>query len=429
MIDLVPANASTPKPFTIAICGSGIAGLALAIGLLRHNVPFHLYESAHAFAEVGAGVSFGPNSLRAMSLIEPKIREEFDEGATSNAYEGKKAVWFDFYAGMDCGVGKAGDKLGTVNAGDVGNKNIHRARFLDELVALVPDENVTFGKRVVEVEELADGVRLHFADGGKAEASAVVGCDGVKSNLRVHVLGKDDRAANPSFTGKYAYRGLIPMEKAVDLLGDELATNSVQWLGNHGHVLTFPIEKGQTMNVVAFRTKQDGKWENDNWVLPTDRQKMETDFQSWGPSVKNILSLMQKPDLWALFDYPPANTYYKRRTCLSGDAAHASTPHQGAGAGMALEDAYVLSHLLGAVRESEDVERAFWAFDKVRRPRSQELVRTSRDAGELYELEKVGVGGDVGRLREDLGTRYKWIWEHRLEDDLAEAMGLMGGRG
>ena len=344
--------------------------------------------------------------------------------------EDKKAVWFDFYAGMDCGVGKAGEKLATVNAGGVGNMTIRRARFLDDLVALVPSENVTFGKRVVDVEELADGVRLHFADGGKAEASAAVGCGGVKSNLRIIVLGTDDRAAHPSFTGKYAYRGLIPMEKAVDLLGDELARNSVQWLGNHGHVLTFPIKKGNMMNVVAFKTKDDGKWEDDKWVLPMDRNKMETDFEDWGHSVKNILSLMERPDLWALFDYPLAEKYYKGRTCLSGDAAHASTPHQGPGAGMALEDAYVMSSLLGAVQGSSDVESAFRAFDAVRRPRTQRLVRTSRDAGALYDLEKEGVGDDVDRLREDLSVRYRWIWEHGdgLEQDLAEAVSLMGGK-
>ena len=352
MTDAAPESARSQKPFTIAICGGGIAGLALAIAFLRHKVPFHLYESAHAFAEVGAGVSFGPNSLRAMSLIDPKIREGYDKRATSNAYSEKKEVWFDFHAGMDCGLGKAGEKVATVNARDIGNSSIHRAHFLDELVALVPDENVTFGKRVLEVEELEDGVQLHFADGSKAEASAAVGCDGVKSNLRHIVLGNEDGAARPSFTGKYAYRGLIPMEKAVASLGDELARNSVMWLGNHGHVLTFPIEKGEMMNVVAFQTKRDGKWENDDWVLPMDREKMEGDFQDWGESVQKILSLMEKPDLWALFDYPPAKTYFKGKTCLLGDAAHASTPHQGAGAGMALEDAYVLSNLLGAVQES-----------------------------------------------------------------------------
>lgn len=97
---------------------------------------------------------------------------------------------------------KAGDKLATVNAGDAGNMTVHRACFPAELVALVPNENVTFGKRVVEVQELADGVMLHFADGGKAEASAAVGCDGVKSTLRIIVLSKDDRAAHPSFHGE-----------------------------------------------------------------------------------------------------------------------------------------------------------------------------------------------------------------------------------
>lgn len=60
--------------------------------------------------------------------------------------------------------------------------------------------------------------------------------------------------------------------------------------------------------------------------------------------------------MWALFDHPPAKTYYKGRMCLSGDAAHASAPHQGAGAGMALEDAYIMSSLLSAVQTSSDAE-------------------------------------------------------------------------
>ena len=419
-----PQGAPGQKPFTIAICGGGIAGLALAIGLLRRNVPFHLYESAHAFAEVGAGVAFGPNSQRAMSLIDPKVREGFAKRATTSAH----GLFLEYFAGMDCGIGKAGEKVMTVNTGDVGVSSIHRAHFLDELVALVPNENVTFGKRLVEVEELEDGVKLHFADGGKTEASAAVGCDGVKSKLRHVVLGDDDGAVHPSFTGKYAYRGLIPMEKAVGLLGEDLARSNVMWLGNHAHVLTIPIQKGETMNVVAFSTKKDGKWEDDRWVLPMDREKMEGDFRDWGESVKKILSLMQKTDVWAMFDYPPAKTYFKGRLCLIGDAAHASTPHQGAGAGMALEDAYVMSNLLGAIQKSSDIESAFRAFDAVRRPRTQKLVTTSRETEELYELEAEGVMDDVDKLRENLTTRFRWIWEEDLEEELAEAVGMLGGK-
>ena len=165
---------------------------------------------------------------------------------------------------MDCGIGKAGEKMMTLRNGDVGNSTIRRSQFLDKLVALVPSENVTFRKRAVKVDELADGVRLHFADGGTAEASAAVGCDGVKSNLRRIVLGTEDAAAHPVFTGKYAYREVIPMEKAVDLLGDEMARNGIMWLGNHGHILTLPLQQGEMMNVVAFKPKTDGDWTDDN---------------------------------------------------------------------------------------------------------------------------------------------------------------------
>jgi salicylate hydroxylase len=54
---------------------------------------------------------------------------------------------------------------------------------------------------------------------------------------------------------------------------------------------------------------------------------MLSDFSGWGTNVRNIISLMQKPDTWALFDRPPAESYFKGRVCLLGDAAHASTPH------------------------------------------------------------------------------------------------------
>lgn len=191
-----------PKPFKIAICGGGIAGLALAIGLLKRNVPFHLYESAHAFAEVGAGVAFGPNSIRAMGLIDPAIRTAYESRATHNAFPSKKDIWFDFYAGVDCGLGKAREFVYSVRdtQGEHIQSSIHRAAFLEELVALVPEENVSFGKRVIAVEETSDGVRLRFEDGGEAEASAAVGCDGVKSNIRRFVLGDEYYAVHPSFT-------------------------------------------------------------------------------------------------------------------------------------------------------------------------------------------------------------------------------------
>lgn len=137
---------------------------------------------------------------------------------------------------------------------------------------------------------------------------------------------------------------------------------------------------------------------------------------------------MEKSDVWALFDHPPAPTYYKGRLCLLGDAAHASTPHQGAGAGQAIEDAFILSSLLGQVTSADNVEQAFKAYDAVRRPRSQRVVTTSRETARIYEMEDEEIGADLEKMGQNLKTRYDWIWKEDLSRQLREAQGIMAGK-
>lgn len=183
------------------------------------------------------------------------------------------------------------------------------------------------------------------------------------------------------------------------------------------------------MNVVAFRSKKDGKWDNEKWVLPMKESDMFEDFEGWGKVVKHILSLMEKPDVWALFDSLPAPTFYKGRIVLLGDAAHATTPHQGAGAGQAIEDAFILSNLLGDCTKLADIEGALKAYDEVRRPRSQKVVTTSREAAALYEFENEEIlggenGPDIEGMKQRLRERCKWIWDEDLRAQLETARGI-----
>ncbi|KAL3418985.1 mannitol 1-phosphate dehydrogenase [Phlyctema vagabunda] len=432
------APTDTPKkPFHVAVCGGGIGGLCMTIGLLHQNISCKVYEAAPGFAEIGAGVSFGPNSLRAMSLIDPDIMKGYEKRATRNAWPEKQPNWFDFQVGVKengwkAFVGNApakeGEKVAEVKAGNIGQSSVHRAHFLDELVKLVPDEVAEFGKRVEKVDKRGEKMLLTFQDGSTAEADAVIGCDGVKARTRQIVLGEDHPATHAEFSGVYAYRGLIPMEKAVAAVGDELARNSQMYLGHNGHLLTFPIEKGATMNVVAFQKKADGRWDNSQWVLPMKKEDMFKDFEGWGDNVQQILSLMEKPDVWALFDHPPAPTYFKGRLALLGDAAHASTPHQGAGAGQAIEDAFILSRLLGDISCVAEIEGAFKAYDAIRRPRSQKVVTTSRDACAIYQFRHEELGSDMENIKTRLETRYNWIWDEDLQQQLAEARAIMTDR-
>lgn len=136
---------------------------------------------------------------------------------------------------------------------------------------------------------------------------------------------------------------------------------------------------------------------------------------------------MPDPTQWAIFDHPPISTYTRSRIAILGDAAHASTPHQGAGAGQAIEDAHVLSELLGDVRvtEIEHVVEAFKAYDAVRRPRSQRVVTSSKENAYLLCLCLEDVGDDEVKLRETFQQRLKWLWDINVEEEAERARTIM----
>ena len=150
---------------------------------------------------------------------------------------------------------------------------------------------------------------------------------------------------------------------------------------------------------------------------------MEADFDGWGPHVQKIIGAMRKPDIWALFMMPPCDSYTKGRVCLVGDAAHATTPHQGAGAGMCVEDSYIMANLIKEAESVDDLKKAFVAFDKVRRKRTQDNVQRSYDQGKTYDFEFYG--DDLDRIEQAYKERMAWVWTIDLEEQLAQAKKIM----
>jgi len=420
--------------FDLAIIGGGIGGLCLALAITNYtSIPITVYEDAPKFGEIGAGIAFGPNSVRAVRQISAQLGDALDARANGNLWPEKKDVWFDFWVGMD-GVDEkararrvlAGASLGSVEHPDPGSRMVNRAQLIDELVKLLPEGIARFGKTLVDVDDNGtQGVVLKFQDGTTASHSAVIGCDGLKSRTRRALLGEDNPATNPVYTGKYCYRGMVPMEQAVTLLGEEKAKNCQAYLGYHGHMLTFPVAAGRFMNVVAFQSSKT--WTHDKMVIGATKEEMMRDFGPWGEDVKNIVKLMGQSDIWALFDHPPAETYYKGRICLLGDAAHASTPFQGAGAGMAVEDAYVLGRILQAVQSADQLPLAFAAYDGVRRERTQKVVTSSRESGYIWHFE--ALGDDVDKIKGGLKDRLRWIWDKHLDEDVDSALKVLQSGG
>lgn len=156
--------------------------------MYSRGIPVQVYEASRAHAEVGAGICFGPNSIRAMSLIDPAIKVLFDRLATKNDDLEEEATFIDFRSGF--GNLEIIAKIKTADERKTGLSSVHRAEFLNGMAKLVPDNIVHFGKRLKTIVEERDGLSLVFEDESVATADAVVGCDGIKSRLRQLVLGK-----------------------------------------------------------------------------------------------------------------------------------------------------------------------------------------------------------------------------------------------
>lgn len=132
-----------------------------------------------------------------------------------------------------------------------------------------------------------------------------------------------------------------------------------------------------------------------------------------------------KLEKWALHDLPPLPTFYKGRIVLIGDAAHATTPFQGQGAGQAIEDSLTLKNLLAAVRNRSEIRSACRAFDLARRARTQNVVTTSRRVGAIISMQEEGIGSDLGKIKDELDVCFHWLWGRDLDDQIREALTLM----
>jgi len=92
---------------------------------------------------------------------------------------------------------------------------------------------------------------------------------------------------------------------------------------------------------------------------------------------------------------------------------------------MGVEDACVLAMLLKDCYHVDDLRKAYQAFDTIRRPRTQQLVKTSREAAKIYELESHSDGGKLDSAIENVRQRMNWIWQHNVEDDIEACKELL----
>ncbi|KIJ31478.1 hypothetical protein M422DRAFT_266856 [Sphaerobolus stellatus SS14] len=411
------------KDFKVSVVGGGIGGLVLAVGLARRGIEFNIFEQAKKFEEIGAGVGVGPNAvkvLRDFGILD-EIIKVVNQPLTTKTFvvisglPGHETIYE--YPGLQSDAGLA----------------VHRALFLDTVVKLLPPGIAHFNKRCVSIEEGPESVNIHFEDGTQHTSDIVIGCDGIRSVVRRAVLG---RVVVAKFTRTVAFRGLIPVDSAIEALGPRIAVKPHAFVGPDRHLIVFPLQGQPIVNIVVFATDRSKPWDEqgpqpgESWVLPATQEEMLGYFEGWDPRVTKLLSFITKPNKWFLHALsPPLETYVKGRIALLGDAAHSMLPHMGAGAGQAMEDGYVFSALLShSAVNKNNLEDVLKAYDHVRRPRANRVLEESYVAGEVYELAGPS-GPNLHEVRNDLTNKYDFVWHHDLNQDVRTAFSILGFEG
>ncbi|KAM7185745.1 hypothetical protein V8F20_011682 [Naviculisporaceae sp. PSN 640] len=418
----------------IAIIGGGIGGASLANALMRiPRIHIDVFEAGPTFSERGAAIGLSTNAILALQHILPNK----DDARKLLAAAGGVPMNSTRIV-LGCGPQAGTMVADMVSAPEDRGIVVHRGSLLRELLAPIPRDLLHANKKLVKLEELVgvDGreeVKVTFEDGTSTTFDAVMGADGVFSIVRNFVLQDqqpEEHAASPG--GFWDCRILVPYHTARDTIGAEHFEDDRQyaWVGD-GAFIMHDILEDRTMVQCVISAVEDRVAEglpDGCRKRPLTREFLKKTLRTWwgGPIAKGAieksdtdldiqLMLNQpNPQAYSQFEHKSTPTYYRNNTCIVGDAAHATTPWQGAGAGQALEDAMILGALFTEISSADQVNAVFRVFDTVRRQRCQRVIDSSRGTGSAF----CGQGPELAALEPDgFRGRLKGRWDFIFELD------------
>jgi 2-polyprenyl-6-methoxyphenol hydroxylase-like FAD-dependent oxidoreductase len=342
----------------VLIVGGGIGGLCAAIALRRKGIAVDLIELKSQWTVYGVGIIQQSNVVREMAKLG--VLDGYLDAA---------------YAFEDVAIyGPGGQQLARIPgqrlAGPEYPANVGISRLALHNVlsatALELGADVRLGLSVESLNDEGDAVDVVFTDGSNRTYDLVVGADGLFSKVRQLLFGD---TYQPRFTGQSVWRYNFPRAPQIDHLANYQSAE-----GNAGLV---PLA-GNLMYMFLTSHEPSNPWMDPATLAEQMRQRLQGFTGLIGELREQITDSSQvvyKPMEVIFVDEP----WHRGRVLLIGDAAHATTPHLGQGAGMAIEDAVVLSEELKA---DGDVQQQLERFMERRFARCKFISESSVLAGE-----------------------------------------------
>ncbi|KAI0966772.1 salicylate hydroxylase [Xylaria arbuscula] len=410
----------------VAISGGGLAGSLLFHALAKHaHLDVHIFESAKSFREEGAAIGLARNALDALDLIDLSATQCLKRAGAVPL----RGVRFMLAQGEHQGS-MIDEEDGESNGKRV-TTIVHRAAFLRELLADVPSNRMHNSKKLERIEKKdsqAGPITLYFTDGSTHECDILVGADGIHSSVRKMI----DPDAVPRNTGWWAVMVLKPFAEAEASLSKgprDIDSREYMWVGDGAFALHNVLNNGQLVQLI-IASKDEAAESSDRWHREVSADVLRKISENWPEHLKGTVEKLicdqpAQPALY-LWDHLPAKSYVSGPICVIGDAAHATTPWQGSGGGMSIEDCLILSALLGRSNGLAEALVALSVYDQVRRPRTQSIVESSRVTGTILAGQGEETQLDLEKLKEKLLPRWSFIIDFDNEAHLHEALKILG---
>ena len=349
----------------VIIAGGGIGGLAAALGLARKGVASLVLERSAELGEIGAGIQIGPNAFHCFDSL--------GVGDEARAC----AVYIDSLRLMDA---VDGEPIASIPLGDAFRARfanpyavVHRADLHGVLLAACrasPLVEMRTRHEVTGYRQDGDSVRALCASGDALDGAALIGADGLRSNIRQQLVGDGE----PRVSGHTTYRSVIPTERMPEDLRWNAAT---LWAGPKCHIVHYPLKGWEVFNLVVTYHNDASDAVAGKQV---DKDEVRPGFEHIHPHARQIIEHGENWKLWVLCDRDPILGWNDGRVALLGDAAHPMLQYFAQGACMAMEDAVCLAHMFE--QHGTDAATALDSYTRMRRVRTARVQIDSRLIGD-----------------------------------------------
>lgn len=339
----------------VAIIGGGIGGLTTAAALHKIGIQAHVYEQTSTFKPLGAGIGIGSNAMLALQKIG--VATDILKSGMPLHEQRFLNETFDVMNTIDFSLLK--EKFGEETIA------IQRAELHEALFQKVDANFIHFNYRVTDFKMHHSGVTVTFNETEEKKFDYVIAADGIHSIFRKTLV----RASEPRYANYTCWRGTTKNN------GEVLDHVSSEAWSSRGRFGFAPLANGDVYWFACVNAQ-----ESDEYYASMHPENVAYLFRHYPKTVTRLIKEVEVDSFLHhdLYDVAPLSTFHYERILLLGDAAHATTPNMGQGAGQAIEDAY---ELMCALETEKSVIAAFQRFDLQRVEKTKQVIELSRQIG------------------------------------------------